>query len=103
MRISAGQRRRELVVLAKTILLSGRGGSRAARCVTSGASCSEPGCPRRGRARLGASRRSMTRPMEDHRDRDKLSNYVTSETGTYYLSERAREAEAQMSKDVKSS
>ena len=41
--------------------------------------------------------------MEDHRDRDKLSNYVTSETGTYYLSERAREAEAQMSKDVEPS
>ena len=63
-RISAGQRRRELVVLAKTVLLSGRDGSHAV-CMRTQASrhqrrsCSEPGCPtgqRAARARLVVAR-----------------------------------------------
>ena len=44
-RISAGQRRRELVKLAKTVLLSGRDGSRAQASRHQRRSCSEPGCP----------------------------------------------------------
>ena len=66
-RISAGQRRRELVVLAKTVLLSGRDGSHAV-CMRTQASrhqrrsCSEPGCPtgqRAARARLVACPRPI--------------------------------------------